>query len=126
MKHVALVICLDAKESSKQSALWIRYRSSMNAWLNGDTVCGSSLSQPKVVTHRLGDGVCITTVKYMDYMEFFVDSSITAKQLGRLEHLVYQATNRRYPDQQFEHITIEHGVELKDRLRVYIHKRIGG
>lgn len=126
MKHVALVICANAKESSKQSALWIRYRSNMNAWMNGDTVCTESLSQPKVVNYRIGEGVCITTVQYMQYIEFYVESSITAKQLGRLEHIIYQTTYRRYPDKQFDHITIEHGTDLKDRLRVYINKRIGG
>jgi hypothetical protein len=130
MKHVALIVSSDIADTVKHSPLRMMRSQDFDAWVNcippfdvadpPENVTVTNIT-PTNLSHS-----AIKIVKYADHIEFHVDSRITAKSLGQLEHHVFKETSRRYPDKQFDSITIHNGKTMNHSMKNYITKRFGG
>lgn len=125
MKHVALIISSNISETVKHSPLRMMRNHDFDNWVNCIPPFDGS-SEPPENVKVINLPVAIKIVKYADHAEFHVDSGITAKCLGQLEHHVYKETFRRYPDKQFDSITIYCNGAMNHSMKNYIAKRFGG
>lgn len=119
MKRVTLIVTSDVSKSAiGNSMLRLIQKDDMSKWLEGGTD-----EAPDSLRLVDNDKLPAKVLSYKDSVEIHLSTEITAKELGHLEAFIYALTGRRYPDKQFDYITIEYGCHMKSNLKDYIARR---